>query len=946
VPRVNHGIIRQGKKFFSDSAKKKIRVATRQIPPAHPTGKKHIPADEMSALRLIKTQAAGAVAGHLVNVEVHAQQSFSFSLTQNRVGLEGFDLQSKSVFGKSIRSGDKGQGIGCDDAGALVFPEDLCGIDDMVKVAVCEHQHPDFFTFESCRRALWSVKKQVASRCWNEKSVRFKHATRKFFELKHKNQSPTCDKSATLKSILISTDTKLMTFTRTFILLLAIFLLQNPAGAGASPSPDPGQVASTVARILEQGHYTRQKLDETLSRQFLENYLRALDYNRLYFLQSDIDEFEAKYADSLHKAVLGGDLTPVREIHGKFRERLESRIAQVKEMIKEPFDFSSNRKVEINRKDAAWPRDEADADRLWRNRIEGEMLAENLNDARIDPPVKVLTRRYDQILRNFREQEEEDELKIFLTALAQTYDPHSDYLSPRDMENFAISMRLSLVGVGAVLRSDEGYARVMEVVPGGPADRDGRLRVNDRIAAVAQGEKDFEDTVDLRLDRVVEKIRGEKGTTVRLMVIPANAADSAQREVIEIVRDEVQLKDQEARAELIEMPADEGLAPARIGWISLPSFYSSNVDPQRGSVRKSTTEDVSALLNRLTREGIDGLVIDLRRDGGGSLEEAINLTGLFIPEGPVVQVKDSNGRVSVQADNSGRTLYNGPMVVLMNRLSASASEIFAAALQDYGRALIVGDERSFGKGTVQQVIEVGRFMPLFSRGSDNAGNLKLTVQKFYRVKGGSTQLRGVESDIILPSTTDSNEIGEGSLINPLAYDEVAPRLISPSPIGPLAFVEELRTRSAARVAKEPEFQFITEDMTRLKERIDNNRLSLNKQERKAEVDGNKARRDARELARRQRGPALDAIAYEITLENIDTPQLERVAFDRENKKQRSFEEMELEFERGDELPAEEDAGKDDTPPVPDAIRIEALNIMRDMIDLVSPSRTAKANPAS
>lgn len=720
------------------------------------------------------------------------------------------------------------------------------------------------------------------------------------------------------------------------VVVSTALLTSPPACASSDNSREQfGQVAATVSRILEQGHFTRQKLNEEVSEQFFDNYLRLLDHNRLYLLQSDVDELRERYGRSLLDSVVRGDIEPAFTIHQRYAERVEARLDQLPALIEKPFAFDSQREVEINRSKAEWPRNQEEADELWIKRIEGELLGEHLNTARLDPPQKVLTRRYDQIRRFLREQEDGDVVRTFLTALAQTYDPHSDYLSPSDMENFAIQMRLSLVGVGAVLRSDEGYARVVEVVPGGPADRDGRLRVNDRIAAVAQGDEEFEDTVDLKLDRVVQKIRGEKGTTVRLMVIPANATDVAQTEIIDIVRDEVQLRDQEAKAELIEMPAGDGQPASRIGWITLPSFYSSSVDPRGSSTRKSTTEDVSILLNRLTQEGIDGLIIDLRRDGGGSLEEAINLTGLFIPEGPVVQVKDTNGRVDVKADSSGRTLYNGPMIVLMNRMSASASEIFAAALQDYGRALIVGDERSFGKGTVQQVIDVGRFLPLFSRAGDNAGSLKLTVQKFYRVKGGSTQLRGVESDIVLPSPTDSAEIGEGALHNPMEYDEVDPRLIKPWPLGPLAFLNELRQRSSSRVQAEPEFQFIVEDMERLSERISVNTLSLNKEDRQAEVQAHELRQEGREAFRKERGPALDAVSYEITLDNVKEPELVKVAFERENSKNNS-EVQDPAMSSGDET--EEPA--EDAPIVPDAIRIEALRIMQDMVELNSAARTA------
>ncbi len=719
-------------------------------------------------------------------------------------------------------------------------------------------------------------------------------------------------------------------------LLVAGAVLVFSTQAKEAVQPDAGQVGTAVARLLEQGHYTRQKLDAKFSEQFFDNYLRMLDYNRLYLLDADVEEFREKYGKSLHEFVLRGDLRPAHEIFATYRKRVEDRVAKNLELLKEPMDFSSGKTVEINREKAPWPKNQADADRLWRNRVEADLLQENLSETRIDSPETVLTRRYNQVLRNVHEQEKDDVVKTFLSALSQTYDPHSDYMSPSEMENFSISMSLSLVGVGAVLRSDEGYARIMEIVPGGPADLDGRLKANDRIAAVAQGAAPFEDTVDMKLDKVVEKIRGKKGTIVRLLVIPAESTDVAQRKVIEIKRDEVQLKDQEAKAQLIELPASEGLASARIGWITLPSFYSSNVDPRGRAARKSTTEDVSRLVKRLKSEGIDGLVIDLRRDGGGSLEEAINLTGLFIPEGPVVQVKDTNGRVSVQEDSSPQTLYNGPMVVVMNRLSASASEIFAAALQDYGRALIVGDERSFGKGTVQQVIDIGRFMPFFSSGSANAGSLKMTIQKFYRVKGGSTQHRGVESDIVLPSMTDTDEIGEGSLVNPLPYDEVAPRRIVSSTPGPLAFLDELRGRSKNRVSKEPEFQYIEEDMARLRKKIERNSLSLNRAERKAEVSADKERKEARAAERKRRGALLPATAYDLTLDQVDAKNLAKVDFEKADKKKA------YDDEAGPLADGEENAekGGKDAPVIPDVIRAETLLILQDMIELSRQEKTA------
>ena len=693
-------------------------------------------------------------------------------------------------------------------------------------------------------------------------------------------------------------------------------------------SVDPGQVAISVARWLEQGHYTRQKLDAEMSAKFLQTYLTALDYNKLYLTQEDVSEFEAKYGKTLGNSVLRGDLEPAREIFSRFKKRVEDRSEKNKKLLAKDYTFTSDRVVELNRQDAAWPKDAAEADQIWRDRIEAELLREELAELKLRPPKEAVAKRYNQALRYVNEMEDEDVVKTFLSALAQTYDPHSEYLSPDDLENFKISMRLSLVGVGAVLSSEDGYAKVKEVVPGGPADRDGRLSVNDRIAAVAQGDEEFEDVVDMKLDKVVEKIRGKKNTTVRLMVIPAGATDPSKRDIIEIRRDEVKLKDQRAKAELLEF--EENGKQTRIGWITLPAFYANMDGPglfKDKSTEVSTTKDVSALLARLKQEGIKGLVIDLRRDGGGSLEEAINLTGLFIPKGPVVQAKDSNGKISVSHDTNAGVGYSGPLIVLVNRLSASASEIFAAALQDYGRAVIVGDERTFGKGTVQTVLDLGRLMPTFSLGSADAGALKLTIQKFYRVQGGSTQLNGVESDIVLPSLTDNPEIGEGALKNRLTYDEVAPVKIADTMAATPLFLDELRLRSEQRRTADPEFVYITEDMQRLRGKLEENALSLNEKQRRKEIADEKLRKETREKEREARGPALGVQAYELTLDDLTAPKLRPVAFDRKS-------------EKGMILEEEEDGEKKPEKPQPDPIRNETLRIMQDLIELNHQTKTA------
>ncbi len=703
---------------------------------------------------------------------------------------------------------------------------------------------------------------------------------------------------------------------------------------------DMGPVAATVARMLERGHYLQplslseknpprpeSEPAESMPERILKNYLQILDYNHLYFTKGDVDEFKARFTPTIAGDIMRGDLSAPREIFTRFRQRVEERVAKNKELAAAPHDFSSDKTVQIDRKKAPWPDDTVAADKLWADRIEAELLQERLNEHPVNPPPKVVAKRYDQFLKSVNEQSDEDVIKTFLVALAQSYDPHSEYMSPSDMENFNIQMRLSLVGIGAVLRTDDGYAKIVEVVPGGPADKDGRLKANDRITAVAQGDGPFEDVVDMKLDKVVEKIRGGKGSKVRLQVIPANATDPSKRAVVEITRDKVKLKDAETKGEVIDAREADGKI-RKIGWLTVPSFY-LNMERKEGEEEKSTTKDVKRILGRMMKEGIQGLVIDLRRDGGGSLEEAINLTGLFVGPGPVVQAKDSNGRVSVSGDSSATPFYSGPVVVLINRLSASASEIFAAALQDYGRAVVVGDQRSFGKGTVQTLLDVGKFMPLFHSQGSKAGSLKLTIQKFYRVSGGSTQHRGVLSDIVLPSPTDTPEIGESSLPNPLAYDEVDPQPVGKfQSTGPL--IDALRRRSEERVSSNPEFRYISDDMKRFREKREMNCLSLNEKSRREEIAEEKKRKEAR-LAERKKNPLHDMPAFEVTLDTVDKPELPRVT-----KKKPSKQPSPSNDPDGD---SESDEAASN---LPDPARLEALHILDDLSSLGKPIRTVNA----
>ncbi len=698
----------------------------------------------------------------------------------------------------------------------------------------------------------------------------------------------------------------------------------------------------SVGRLLEEGHYTRQKLNEDVSRKFLQTYLEMLDFSHLFFTQKDIDDLNAKYGSSMAGDVLLGNLKPAYEIYALYTKRMDDRVAKIKELLKQPIDFKGSATVELSRQKSSWPKDDAEADQLWRGRIANELLQEHLSEHPIEPPAQLVARRYDRLARNVHEEDKDEQMKLFLDALAQAYDPHSEYLSKADMKNFSINMGLSLVGIGAMLRSEDGYAKIESLVPGGPAQADGRLKVGDRITAVAQGPADYVDVREMRLDKVVEMIRGKKGTHVRLLVIPSDATDPSRRKNVELVRDEIKLKDQEARADII-IRKDENGDPIKLGWLTLPSFY-ADMDKHQ----KSTTRDVLALLKRLKKENIAGLVIDLRRNGGGSLEEALSLTGLFLKSGPIVQTKDYNGSIRVSANPDPGIAYSGPMVVLTSRQSASASEIFAAALQDYGRAVVVGDKNTFGKGTVQTILPIGRFASLLGSRSDEDGALKLTIQKFYRVAGGSTQLHGVASDVILPSLSDLPEFGEGALKNALAYDEVAKARYTKWSDSHSLFIDQLRRRSEERVKNDPEFHYVMEDIGRLRHKLDENRISLNEDQRKKELQDDKLRKETRSkerLARNQEEPQI----YRVTLDTVDKPNLQLIMYPgklAEAKKNGTVPKVDPDAasDADTDLIGSAGGADDDTKtPAIDPERDEALNILADLVDLTRGPKTASAN---
>src|SRR2546429_820727 len=700
-------------------------------------------------------------------------------------------------------------------------------------------------------------------------------------------------------------------------------------------------IAISVGRLLEEGHYTRQKLDEEVSIKFLLSYLELLDFSHLFFTQQDIDTLNAKYGNSIAGDVLLGTLKPAYDIYALYTKRVDGRVAKIKELLKQPIDFKSNATVELSRQKAPWPKDEAEADQLWRGRIANELLQEHLSEHPIEPAPQLVARRYDRLARNVQEQDKDEQIKLFLDALAQAYDPHSEYLSKADMKNFSINMGLSLVGIGAMLRSEDGYAKIESLVPGGPAQADGRLKVGDRITAVAQGPADYVDVREMRLDKVVEMIRGKKGTHVRLLVIPSDATDPSRRKNVELVRDEIKLKDQEARADII-IKKDENGEPIKLGWLTLPSFY-ADMDKHQ----KSTTRDVLALLKRLKKENIAGLVVDLRRNGGGSLEEALALTGLFLKSGPIVQTKDYNGNIRVSANPDPGIAYSGPMVVLTSRQSASASEIFAAALQDYGRAVIVGDKNTFGKGTVQTILPIGRFGSLLGSHSDDDGELKLTIQKFYRVAGGSTQLHGVASDIVLPTLTDLPEFGEGALKNALPYDEVPKARYTKWSDGHPLFVEELKRRSADRVQHDTEFHYVMEDMERLRHKLDENRITLNEDGRRKEIQDDKLRKETRSkerLARHEEEPRV----HRVTLDTVDKPNLQLIMYPgklAEAKKNGVVPKVDSDAaaDADSELVDGATGDGDSKDPAIDPGRDESLNILADLVQPSNRPKTASTN---
>jgi carboxyl-terminal processing protease len=637
------------------------------------------------------------------------------------------------------------------------------------------------------------------------------------------------------------------------VLLLASFSGEAKREAAESdfavlaPKPGQSQAAVWATRFLTRFHYANQSLDDAMSSKILDRYLQSLDGEKLFFTAVDIARFE-RYRDRLDEAILEQQLDPPFEIFNIYVQRVADRTRYALSVLEGELDFSGDDTYQTNRSEQPWAADSAELDALWRMRVKNDVIRLKLAGREMEDIRKTLERRYANFEKRVGELNSEDVFQTFMNAYAVSIEPHTGYLGPRASENFNISMRLSLEGIGAVLQREDEYTVVRSVVPGGPAALSGQLKVGDRILGVGQGSSGpLVDVVGWRLDDVVELIRGPKDSVVRLDVQPAEAGPDGKHEVIVITRQRIKLEEQAAKRSVIEL--EEGGESRRIGVIALPTFYQDFEARRSGDPDfRSTTRDVAKLLQELKEEGVDGVVLDLRNNGGGSLNEATELTGLFIESGPVVQVRNSQGRVDVERDRSRSLAYDGPLAVLVNRSSASASEIVAAAIQDYGRGIIIG-EPTFGKGTVQNLIDLDQ---VANNESPRFGQLRLTIAQFYRISGGSTQHRGVVPDIEYPVALDASEYGESAYDNALPYTTISPA--SYRAYGDLSgLLPVLEARHQERVAKDTEFQFWKEDVEDYRVRRQRTEISLNLENRRAERDALEARREARRKARTAAG---------------------------------------------------------------------------------------------
>lgn len=596
-------------------------------------------------------------------------------------------------------------------------------------------------------------------------------------------------------------------------------------------SPILKEEAITLIKILEQAHYNRDAVRSADYAQVVPDYMEGLDGQHLFFLGSDKAAFAEKYGRSVYyNTAFLGNIDAAYTIFNKYQERVEARVAWIFQELGKDLDLAAKETYRQDRSKSEWPSNLAAADDLWRRRLKFELVAEMLNKKTAEQAREAVHKRYERMQKNLADIEGYDLAELYLGSISRLYDPHSTYFSAETFEDFGIQMKLQLVGIGALLGIEDDICIVKEIVLGGPADAGRQLKANDKIISVAQAGAEPVEIIGMKLRKIVNMIRGEKGTQVHLMVQPADATDPSTRREIIITRDVVKLNSNRARAGVFQVPGSDGKSQP-IGVITLPGFYSSD-EGDTDSEKTSAAKDVARLIEKLKQENIQGLVLDLRHNGGGYLTEAIELAGLFIHKGPVVQVKNYNGEIHVDSDTNAKIAYAGPLAVLVDRFSASASEIVTGALQNYGRAIVIGDSSTHGKGSVQQVVEMKQVSPSLARTTAKTGAAKFTIQKYYLPSGDSTQLKGVVPDIVLPSIDDYiSGIGEGDLPHALVWDKIPTSFFDGAPLDPKVLTP-LRQASLERQAKLEEFTFLNKNIEWFKGRQEQKLISVNLDERK------------------------------------------------------------------------------------------------------------------
>ena len=589
--------------------------------------------------------------------------------------------------------------------------------------------------------------------------------------------------------------------------------------------------ATILVRLLSEDHYNREAVRSSDYSQVIPDYMANLDGQHLFFLASDKADFTTRLGKNVFYNVrFAGNIDPAYDIFYTYEQRVQDRINWVFTALKGDFDFTANDTYAFDRSKLEWPANAAAADELWRRALKSELIAEMMNKKTLDEAKKIVRERYERMLKNIGEIDGGDLAERYLDCIAELYDPHSTYFSADTFEDFSIQMRLKLVGIGAVLESKDDYCVIKELVPGGPADLDHRIKPNDKIIAVAQDGQPPVEIIGMKLIKIVSMIRGAKDTHVHLTIEPADATDASKRKEIVITRDVVKLESSRASAAVFQVPGADG-KNIPLGVISLRAFYGQGDDAGGENFLAST--DCAKLIDQLKTAKVQGIVLDLRHNGGGYLSEAVDVAGLFLHPGPVVQVRDSEGSLQVDNDNAPKVAYDGPLAVLVDRFSASASEIVTGALQNYGRAVVIGDSSTHGKGTVQTVLEMKNLDQLLAYSPAKTGAAKITIQKFYLPNGASTQLKGVLSDIILPSVDEFLPIGESDLPHALVWDQIPSARFEGQPVAP-AVLKQLREESQERQSHLEEFAYVRKDVDWVKARLDEKMLSLNLDERKQE----------------------------------------------------------------------------------------------------------------